>query len=88
MEELDRIYEAAVADDLEEQNRQEKDKFPQWDEATKKIAEAEKALAKAVGLLSDSGELIEGSSEEDRIFSLSDEAERLWKDVQKQIERM
>lgn len=88
MEELDRIYEAAVADDWEEQNKQEKDSFPEWDKAIKNLYCAKATLSLAVGLLTKAAAHVEGSTQEDRIASLSNSLEDIATQIAIQIERM
>lgn len=88
MEELDRIYEAAVADDWEEQNRQEKDNFPKWDVAVGGLKIAKATIAAAAAILYEARDRVEGSTQEDRIASLAEECDTLAEEVAKQIERM
>lgn len=88
MEELDRIYEAAVADDWEEQNKPESESFPKWKEATEKLKKARLAIFTANGLISEAAEMVEGSTQEDRIASLSNSLEDIATEIAIQIERM
>ena len=88
MEELDRIYEAAIADDWEEQNKQEKDSFPEWDKAIKNLYCARATLSSAVELLTKAAAYVEGSTQEDRIASLSNSLEDIATEIAIQIERM
>lgn len=88
MGELDRIYEAAVADDWEEQNKPESESFPKWKEATEKLTRARVAIYAAVGLISEAAEMVEGSTQEDRIASLASTLEDTAATVANQIERM
>lgn len=88
MSELDRIYEAAVADDWEEQNKPESESFPNWKEATEKLKTARLAIFSASGLISEAAEMVEGSTQEDRIASLASTLEDMAATVANQIERM
>ena len=88
MGELDRIYEAAVADDWEEQNKPESESFPKWKEATEKLTRARVAIYAAVGLISEAAEMVEGSTQEDRIASLANSLEDIATEIAMQIERM
>ena len=82
---LDRMYEAALAQDWEELNA---GNYPEWDEAAQKIKTADALLAEAKDLLEAAAGLVEGSAEEDLISSLADEIGFLGKDLEKQTERM
>ena len=88
MADVDRIYEAALADEWEEQNKAERDKFPQWDEAIKKLQIAKTTLAAAASMLYEARDMIEESTQEDRTASLAEDADNLAAEVAKQIERM
>lgn len=88
MGELDRIYEAAVADDWEEQNKPESESFPNWKEATEKLKTARLAIFSASGLISEAAEMVEGSTQEDRIASLANSLEDIATEIIVQIERM
>ena len=88
MGELDRIYEAAIADDWEEQNKQEKDSFPEWDKAIKNLYCAKATLSSAVELLTKAAAYVEGSTQEDRIASLANSLEDITTEIAMQIERM
>lgn len=69
MTDVDRIYEAAVADDWEEQNRPESERFPEWKEAVDKLTLAKESIAEAVALIFEASDMVEGSTFEDRIAS-------------------
>ena len=86
--ELDRMYEAAIADEWEEQNKPPERKQPEWNEAIKKIETARSLLAEAAEMLVESSRLVEGSYEDYRILSLQSETEYLARDYAKQAERM
>ena len=86
--ELDMMYEAAVADDWEEQNKPAAMVYPEWVLAIKKVQTAQAMLSEAVELLKDAAEMIPDSREDDRILSIADEVEFLLQDLQKQEERM
>ena len=88
MTDVDRIYEAALADEWEEQNKSERDSFPKWDEAIKKLQTAKAAVAAAVAMIYEASEMLEGSTQEDRIASLAEDADNLAAEVAQQIERM
>ena len=88
MTDVDRIYEAALADEWEEQNKSERDKFPKWDEAIKKLQVAKTTLVAAASLLYEARDMIEESTQEDRIASLAEDTDNLAAEVAKQIERM
>ena len=86
--ELDRMYEAAIADEWEEINRTPERKYPEWNEAIKKLEAAKELLSEASEILTKSAQLVAGSYEDDRILSLQSEAYYLAADVTKQMERM
>lgn len=86
--ELDMMYEAAVADEWEEQNKPAAKVFPMWDTAIGNVKTAQARLTEAVELLKDAAEMIPDSREDDRILSIADEVEFLLQDLQKQEERM
>jgi len=86
--ELDRMYEAAIADEWEEINKTPERKYPEWNDAIKKIESARELLSEAAEILKAGAELVEGSFEDDRILSLQSEAYYLAADVTKQVERM
>lgn len=88
MTDVDRIYEAAVADDWEEQNKQEKDNFPEWDKAIKNLYCAKTTLSAAVEFLTKAAAYVEGSTQEDRIGSLANSLEDITTEIAMQIERM
>ena len=85
MTNLDAIYEAAVADDWEEQNRKD---FPEWGNAIKEIRKCVNWLKDAVKSLNEAADMVVDSTEDDRILSLSSEIEFLASDLTKQAERM
>ena len=85
---VDRIYEAALADEWEEQNRPERDSFPDWDKAVKKLQIAFTVVCAAVAQLEMAKDMIEGSTQEDRIGSLQDDMEALAVAIYGQRERM
>lgn len=82
---LDRMYEAAMAQEWEERNAGD---YPGWLEAVKGIQAAVNWLHDAAEQLTTAAALVAGSSETDRISSLADEIEFLSKDLEKQAERM
>ena len=86
--ELDRMYEAALADDWEEQNRPESEKFPNWEKAVSGLQIAKATLAAAAAILYEAQEMIEGSTQEDRIGSLAASVDEMAAEVAQQIERM
>ena len=88
MTDVDMIYEAAVADDWEEQNRPESEGFPNWKDATAKMTLAKASLVAAAALISEASEMVEGSTQEDRIASLSAETDSIAASVANLIERM
>ena len=69
MADVDRIYEAELADEWEEQNRPESEGFPQWKEAVEKLTLAKESIAAAVSLIFEASDMVEGSTFEDRIAS-------------------
>ena len=69
MTDVDRIYEAALADEWEEQNRPESESFPDWKEATEKLKQARALISDAVTLIFEASNMVEGSTFEDRIAS-------------------
>lgn len=86
--ELDRMYEAAIADEWEEINRTPERKYPEWTDAIKKLEAARALLSEAAEMLTAGAELVEGSFEDDRILSLQSETEHLANDYARQVERM
>ena len=82
--ELDRMYEAALADDWEEQNQP----HPGTVVAIVGLKSATAFLSEAIDVLKEAQEHMDGSSHYDRIGSLADEVGFLLKDIEKQIERM
>ena len=86
--ELALIYEAALADEWEELNRPNKDIFPEWNSAVKKVESARELLKEAVEALKDAAKMIPDTGDDDRINSLADEIEFLAGDVEKQKGRM
>ena len=86
--ELDRMYEAAVADDWEEKTRTSREMYPEWDEAVKRLKTAQALLSEAVDVLTGAAEMVADSTDDDRILSISDEIRFLGKDLEKQAERM
>ena len=85
---LDAIYEAALADDWEEQNHPTRDNFQEWDCAVENIGKAENWLKDVVSVLNDAARMVENSTEDDRILSIASEVEFLMVDLKKQKERM
>ena len=69
MTDVDRIYESALADEWEEQNRPESESFPKWKDAIAKLTLAKTAILAAAGLIAEASEMVEGSTFEDRIAS-------------------
>ena len=49
--ELDRMYEAAIADEWEELNKPPVRKYPEWNDAINKIESARELLSEAAELL-------------------------------------
>ena len=88
MTDVDRIYEAALADEWEEQNRPERDSFPEWDKAVKKLQIAFTVVVAAVAQIEMAKGMVEGSTQEDRIGSLQDDMEALAIAIYEQRERM
>ena len=86
--ELDRMYEAELADEWEEINKPPERKYPEWNEAINKLEVAKELLSEVSEILTAGAELVEGSFEDDRILSLQSEAYYLAADVTKQVERM
>ena len=86
--ELDQMYEAAVADDWEEQNKPESERFPEWNAAKMQIKKAGLFLREAVNLLLQGQSMVHGSSEDCRIGSIADEVSFLAGDIEKQLGRM
>ena len=82
--ELDRMYEAALADDWEEQTRP----HPGREDAIVNLKSATAFLSEAIDVLKEAQERMDGSSQYDRIGSLADEVGFLLTDIEKQIERM
>ena len=85
---VDRMIEAAAAEEWERQNRTGREICPEWDEATKKVEKARELMQDVVNVLKEAAEMVGLSCEMDRINSLSDEVEFLGKDMDKQAERM
>ena len=81
--ELDRMLDAAMQDDWEDQTRP-----PELEETLKKLRTAVDLLNEAKDELLEAKGEAAGTPEEYRIGSLADEIEFLAKDVQKQIGRM
>ena len=88
MTDVDRIYEAALADEWEEQNRPESESFPDWGKAVAGLLIAKATIAAAASILYEARDRIEESTLEDRIASLADQCDTLAEEVAKQIERM
>ena len=88
MTDVDRIYEAALADEWEEQNKSERDNFPKWDEAIRKLQTAKAAVVAAVAMIYEASEMLEGSTQEDRIASIAAGIDEMAAEVAQQIERM
>ena len=88
MTDVDRIYEAALADEWEEQNKSERDNFPKWDEAIKKLQTAKAAVVAAVAMIYEASEMLEGSTQEDRIASIACDIDTKSTALYGQIERM
>ena len=85
---LDRMYEAAVAEEWEKQNRTGRELSPEWDEAIKTVEKVADILSDAKDTMGTAAELVGLSCEVDRINSLADEIGFLMADVKKQAERM
>ena len=85
--ELDRIYEAAIADEWEELTKPP-EKPEGWQDACKKIVSAVDLLREAVETLKEAAEMVEGTVKVDRIRCLESETYYLAADVEKQAERM
>ena len=83
--ELDRMYEMCCAEDWEEKNTVN---IPGWEDAIKIVESAEDLLKDTVQKLNEAAELLEWSTEKDRVLSLMDEVDFLRKDTEKQTERM
>lgn len=82
--ELDRMYEAALADDWEDRNQP----HPGREDAIGNLKSATAFLMEAVAVLKEAQGNMDGSPQCDRIGSLADEVGFLLKDIEKQIERM
>lgn len=85
---LDAMFEAAVAEEWEKQNRTGREICPEWDKAIKQIEKARDLLTDAENILNEAAEMVDLSCESDRIRSLEDEIRFLGKDLEKQTERM
>jgi hypothetical protein len=85
---LDAMFEAAVAEEWEKQNRTGREICPEWDKAIKQIEKARDLLTDAENILNEAAEMVDLSCESDRIRSLEDEIRFLGKDLDKQTERM
>ena len=85
---LDAMFEAAVADEWEKQNRTGREICPEWDKAIKQIEKARDFLTDVENVLNEAAEMVGLSCEADRIRSLVDEIGFLGKDLEKQTERM
>lgn len=83
--ELDRMYQAAVADEWEEQNKVDRTGY---DDANKLLDKAKASLQDAVDFLSTAAQTVEHSPEKFRISSLMDEVHFLMTDIQRQKGRM
>lgn len=81
--ELDRMYEAALADDWEDRNQH----HPGREDAIGNLKSATAFLMEAVDVLKEAQEAAD-MTQTDRIGSLADEVGFLLKDIEKQIERM
>ena len=88
MTDVDRIYEAALADEWEEQNKSERDSFPKWDEAIRKLQIAKTTIAAAVAMSYEASEMLEGSTQEDRIASIACDIDTKATALFGQLERM
>ena len=85
---VDRMIEAAVAEEWEQQNRTGREICPEWDNAIKQIEKARELMQDAEELLKEAAEMVNASCETDRIASLADEIRFLGADMDKQTERM
>ena len=85
---VDRMFEAAVAEEWEQQNRTGREICPEWDNAIKQIEKARELMQDAEELLKEAAEMVNASCETDRIASLADEIRFLGADMDKQTERM
>lgn len=85
---LDAMFEAAVAEEWEKQNRTGREICPEWDKAIKQIEKARDLLTDAENILNEAAEMVDLSCESDRIRSLEDEIRFLGNDLDKQTERM
>lgn len=81
--ELDRMIEAAIADEWEDINRP-----PEWEETRKKLQTAINLLNEAKDVLEEAKTECDGTPEMYRIGSLADEVGFLAGDVEKQLKRM
>ena len=88
MTDVDRIYEAALEDEWEEQNKSERDNFPEWDKAIKNLYCAKTTISAAVEFLTKAAAYVEGSRHEDRIGSLANSLEDITTEIIMQIKRM
>ena len=85
---VDRMFEAAVAEEWERQNKTDPELCPEWDNAIKEFETALDWMAEVADKLDEVAEMVGLSCEADRIRSLEDEVRFLYKDFNKQIERM
>ncbi len=85
---LDAMFEAAVSEEWEKQNRTGREICPEWDKAIKQLEKARDLLIDAENILNEAAEMVDLSCESDRIRSLEDEIRSLGKDLEKQTERM
>ena len=85
---VDRMIEAAAAEEWEKQNRTGREICPEWDEAIKKVEKARELMQNVFDTLKEAAEMVGLSCEMDRINSLADGVDFLGKDMDKQAERM
>ena len=78
---IDAMFEAAVAEEWEKQNRTGREICPEWDKAIKQIEKARDLLTDAENILNEAAEMVGLSCEADRIRSLEDEISFLGKDL-------
>ena len=85
---VDRMFEAAVAEEWEKQNRTDREICPEWEDAIKQVVKARELMQDVFDTLKEAAEMVGLSCEMDRINSLADEVDFLGKDMDKQAERM
>lgn len=85
---METTLEAVAAAQWEEQTKTGPELFPEWDNAIKEFEKALDWMNDVSSKLDEVAEMVGLSCEADRIRSLEDEVRFLYKDMNKQIERM